>query len=307
MLYHEIYGSYYRTVAAILEKALKGPVTRADMARLCNEHSFGDAALNIPDALLKSEWPLLTEDRCAVVKRVPAMPLTLLERRWLKAVSLDPRVQLFHVDFSFLGEVEPLFDPKDVRCFDCYNDGDNYADPAYQATFRLLMTAIREGCTVRMTYASRRGKAREDVVVPLRLEYSGKDDRFRLICGTDQGVAFRNLSGMTDCKMGEKYEGKLPDPGKRETRRVVLEITNYRNTLERMSLHFTHLRKEVERAGENTYRMTLWYDMQDEPEMIIRVLQFGPMVKVLTPASFASEVKKRIFAQAELLADVCRT
>ena len=160
MLYHELYGSYYRTVAAILEKALTGPVTRADMVRLCNELSFGDAALNIPDALLKGDWALLTADHRAVLTRAPHMPLTLLERRWLKAVSLDPRVQLFDADFSFLGDVEPLFRPEDIIAFDRYGDGDDYADPAYQATFRLLMQAIDAGNTVRMTYASRRQKTR---------------------------------------------------------------------------------------------------------------------------------------------------
>lgn len=303
MLYHEMYGSYYRTVAAILEKALTGPVSRADMVRLCNELSFGDAALNIPDALLKGDWPLLTADHRAVLTRAPHMPLTLLERRWLKAVSLDPRVQLFDADFSFLGDVEPLFRPEDIIAFDRYGDGDDYADPAYQAAFRLLMAAIDTGCAVRMTYASRRQKTRTDTVTPLRLEYSGKDDRFRVICATDKDVVIRNLAGIEKCEMDEKHQGLLPDPDKRETRRVVLEIKNYRNALERMSLHFAHLRKEVERAGENRYRMTLWYDTQDEPEMYIRVLQFGPMVKVLSPASFAAEVKKRILAQAELLKD----
>ncbi|MBQ7849410.1 MAG: WYL domain-containing protein [Clostridia bacterium] len=303
MLYHEIYGSYYRTVAAILEKALEGPVSRADMARLCNEHSFGDSALNIPDALLKGDWALLTEERRSVLERAPAAPLTLLERRWLKAVSLDPRVKLFDVDFGFLGDVEPLFRPEDILCFDCYGDGDDYEDPAYQATFRLLLQAIGEENTVRMTYASRRQKTRTDVVTPLRLEYSGKDDRFRVICATEHGPAIRNLAGIVACEMGEKHTGPLPDPDKRETRRVELEILNYRNTLERMSLHFAHLRKEVERAGENRYRMILWYDTQDEPEMYIRVLQFGPMVKVVSPASFAAEIRKRVLAQAELLKD----
>lgn len=301
MLYHEMFGSYYRTVSAILQKALTGPVSRADMVRMCNEYSFGDSAINIPPALSKHEWPLLRQDGTTILDHAPTLPLTLLERRWLKAVSLDPRVRLFHVDLSFVGDVEPLFRPEDILCYDCYGDGDDYEDPEYQRIFRLLLQAVQEKRRVRMTYASRRAKTKTDECVPLRLEYSEKDDRFRILCATELDVVTRNLSGVTACELLEVHEGRLPDPDRREARRVRLEITDYRNTLERMSLHFAHLRKEVERAGDRRYLMTLWYDPTDETEMIIRVLQYGPMVKVLEPASFVAEMKKRIRQQAEML------
>lgn len=303
MLYHEMFGSYYRAVSAILRKAMTGPVTRVDMVRLCNEYSFGDSAISIPPALASQDWPLLRTDGTSLLDHAPTLPLTLLERRWLKAMSLDPRMQLFDVDLSFVGDVEPLFRPEDVICFDRYGDGDDYGDPAYQRIFRLLLQAVQERRSVRMTYASRREKTRTDECVPLRLEYSEKDDRFRVRCATERGVATRNLSGVTCCELLEAYEGSLPDPDHREARRVRLEITDYRNTLERMSLHFAHLRKEVERAGERQYLMTLWYDPTDETEMIIRVLQFGPMVKALEPASFVSEMKKRIRQQEALLGE----
>lgn len=303
MLVHEMYGSYYRAVSAILEKALAGPVSRADMARLCNEHSFGDSALNIPPALQKSEWPLLRPDGTTILDHAPTLPLTLLERRWLKAISLDPRVQLFDIDLTFVGDVEPLFRPEDIIRFDHSGDADPYDDPAYRAVFRTLLHAVEEKRRVRMTYASRRGKTRTDECTPLRLEYSEKDDCFRVLCATESSVVTRNLSGVAACEPLDVDPGPLPDPDRREARRVRLEITDYRNTLERMSLHFAHLRKEVERAGERKYLMTLWYDPTDETEMIIRVLQFGPMVKVVEPRSFVEEVRKRICGQAELLKD----
>lgn len=301
MLVHEIYGSYYRAVAAILRKTLDGPVSRADMVRLCNEHSFGDSARNIPPALLKQEWPLLRADGTTILDHAPTLPLTLLERRWLKAISLDSRVQLFELDLSFAADVEPLFRPEDIICFDRYGDGDDYADPVYRAVFRTLLRAVEEKRRVRMTYASRRGTMRTDECTPLRLEYSERDDRFRVLCAAEGDVVTRNLSGVTACDPLELDPGPLPDPDCREARRVRLEITDYRNTLERMSLHFAHLRKEVERAGDRKYLMTLWYDPTDETEMIIRVLQFGPMVKVVEPRSFAAEVKKRIGEQRALL------
>lgn len=303
MLFNEFYGTYYRAVSQILRQALEGPVTRAEMANICQQVSFGDAWLNIPRALTDGSWPLLDEDGCSILENAPATPLTLLERRWLKAISLDPRVQLFDIDLSFVGDVEPLFYPEDIVCFDCYADGDDYADPAYQAAFRTLMQAIREGKSVSVTYGSRRHKTATETVTPIRLEYSEKDDRFRAICAAGSAVKVLNLDGISACTLGEKHEGGLPDPGQRRTQRVVLEVRNVRNALERVSMHFTHLRKEVERAGERTFRMTLWYDGSDEPEMIIRVLQFGPAVKVLEPAGFRKQVEDRIRSQIALLGD----
>lgn len=301
MLFNEFYGSYYRAVAEILRLALEQPITRKDMVRICQEFSFGDAWLNIPKAMTDGTWPLLTGDGRSILTGAPVRPLTLLEKRWLKAISLDPRVQLFDVDLSFVEDVEPLFYPEDVICFDCYADGDDYTDPVYRAHFRTLLTAIREGRMVRMTYASRRQRTVTDEVTPIRLEYSEKDDRFRVLCAQGNAVKVRNLEGVRECALLGKYEGDLPDPDKRESRRVVLEIRNVRNALERVSMHFTHLRKEVERVGERNFRMTLWYDASDEPEMVIRVLQFGPALRVLEPAGFRSEVEKRVREQMALL------
>ena len=46
------------------------------------------------------------------------------------------------------------------------------------------------------------------------------------------------------------------------------------------------------------YRLTLTYDSRDETELVIRVLAFGPMVKVTAPAAI---VKDRILRQQELM------
>ena len=66
------------------------------------------------------------------------MPLTILQKRWLKAMSLDPRIKLFDADFSFLDDVEPLFTPADYTVFDKYNDGDDFESKDYIKNFRMI-------------------------------------------------------------------------------------------------------------------------------------------------------------------------
>ena len=39
------------------------------------------------------------------------------------------------------------------------------------------------------------------------------------------------------------------------------------------------------------------YEKEDETELVIRVLSFGPMIKVTAPQSFAELIKQRLIAQ----------
>ena len=54
------------------------------------------------------------------------MPMTELEKRWLKTILLDSRIALFLVPPKELNDVEPIFYPDDVVYFDRYLDGDKY-------------------------------------------------------------------------------------------------------------------------------------------------------------------------------------
>ena len=79
---------------------------------------------------------------------------------------------------------------------------------------------------------------------------------------------------------------------------ITLEILNERNALERAMLQFSYLAKQTERTSGNTYRMTLQYRHEDETELLIKILSFGPMMKVVEPASFISLIRERIDMQS---------
>ena len=78
---------------------------------------------------------------------------------------------------------------------------------------------------------------------------------------------------------------------------LTLEITDERNALERAMLHFAHFEKQAERVDGNRYLLRIRYYENDETEMLIRVLSFGPYVKVLEPESFIELVKQRLVCQ----------
>ena len=85
------------------------------------------------------------------------MPLTLLQKRWLKAISLDPRIRLFADSFLEMPGIDPLFTPADICVFDKYLDGDPYEDETYIRHFRMILNAIREQTPLSIDTVNRKG------------------------------------------------------------------------------------------------------------------------------------------------------
>ena len=67
--------------------------------------------------------------------------------------------------------------------------------------------------------------------------------------------------------------------------------------LERVMLHFSDMEKETERLDARHYRITLHYKRDDETEILIRILSFGPILKVLSPAYMVDQIRQRLDRQ----------
>lgn len=63
---------------------------------------------------------------------------------------------------------------------------------------------------------------------------------------------------------------------------------------------FSHFEKQAERIKENQYKITLYYDKEDESEMVIRILSFGQMIKVTAPVRFVILIRERLICQRKL-------
>jgi len=107
-----------------------------------------------------------------------------------------------------------------------------------------------------------------------------------------------NLGRIIFC---EPYEGEYtPRKNTREItnlRNVELEVIDERKALERALLHFAHFKKQAERIEGDKYKVTVTYDGDDETEILIRILSFGPMVKVTGPDHFLNLIKDRLKKQ----------
>ena len=298
MIFSELYGVYYNTVAKVLRTAVCRPLPKDELRTIIMQNAFGESMLTIEPSLTEERWQLLRQDGTTPIRHIPIMPLTLLEKRWLKSICMDPRIRLFGDDLPDFPDVEPLFRPEDVIVFDRYADGDPYDDEKYIRHFRLILDAIRKQYPLKMDVQNRKGSVTYLVMQPDHLEYSEKDDKFRLIGDGSRYGGTVNLGRIVSCKPYPKPF--VPDPGKRRekiNRTVTFELLDQRNALERVLLHFAHFEKQAQRIADDRYRVTVAYEKEDETELVIRILSFGPMVRVTAPQHFVNLIKDRLIRQ----------
>lgn len=301
MIFSELYSVYYNTVAQIISRIIDGDCDPKELQRTVIKNGFEESAMTIIPALKSQRWPLLTADGSTPLKHKPTVPLTTLEKRWLKSISLDPRIKLFDPEFPDLSDIEPLFTADDYYIYDKYSDADPFESEEYIFTFRTVLTAIKEKRQIKFLMDNQRGGQSYVRCIPERLEYSEKDDKFRIITRGNRFASTVNLSRIHSCAFynGEHQLSKSPV---REPiyASVKLKITDDRNALERVMMHFAHFEKRAERLDKKTYLLTIKYDKSDEMEMVIRILSFGPMVKVVEPESFVGLIKMRLERQMRL-------
>lgn len=310
MLFSEIYSAYYNTVASIISCSQQGKLDSDLLFKIVKESAFPESFMTIGSALETGKWPLIKKDYSTNIQNIPTMPLSVLQKRWLKALCNDKRIRLFVSDEVLerlknqLQDVEVLFNENDYYLYDKYSDGDPYDDPDYIKNFRTALEAIHQKKTISVEYTGRFGQQKRFICAPCKIEYSEKDDKFRIISKVRNRHSILNIARINSCEVTENSkvddisEEDLPD--NRRTS-VTLEIYDERKAMERVMLAFAHFEKSADQISDDVYQLTLNYDSFDETELVVRVLSFGPMVKVLEPPSFRNLIQERISKQIELM------
>ncbi len=310
MLFSEIYSAYYNTVASIISCSQQGKLDSDLLFKIVKESAFPESFMTIGSALETGKWPLIKKDYTTNIESLPTMPLSILQKRWLKALCNDKRIRLFVSDEVLerlknqLQDVEALFKENDYYLYDKYSDGDPYDDPDYIKNFRTVLEAIHQKKTISVEYTGRFGQQKRFICAPCKIEYSEKDDKFRIISKVRNRHSILNIARINSCELTE--DSKVDDiseedlPDNRRTS-VTLEIYDERKAMERVMLAFAHFEKSAVQISDDVYQLTLNYDSFDETELVVRVLSFGPMVKVLEPEGFRDLIQERISKQIELM------
>ena len=307
LVFHEVYSAYYNAIARILTLAVQKELTPRKLMKEVQRKGFAESTLYIPDRLLSEEWPFLTDQLLTDLKKKPTMPLTRIQKRWLRSIMEDPRIHLFLDDSYFrklqsqLEDVQPLFVADSFCYYDRFSDGDPYTDEQYIRNFKTVRQAISCHQQLTIVYQNRFGVTREMAVLPTEIEYSVREDKFRFYAGHPETSEWKeplrlNMNRLISCTLlSDRSDGDLVQEIEQDS--AVIELYDVENALERAMFQFSFLEKQTERVDDKTYRMTLYYPKADQTEVLIRILSFGDQMKVITEGYLREEIQKRILKQ----------
>lgn len=311
-LFSEIFGCYYKVITEIVNNS---PLSVDEIRNIINENSFAESCFHL---LPKLETLPFIERKgnkyYSLLENKIKIPITNIEKSWLKAISNDPRFELFAVDYdkSKLDDIEPLYKQEQFKYYDKYSDGDDFGNYYYQKHFRKINAAIENSTPIKIIYQNPKGRITVNHYIPVKFEFSPKDDKFRFFAARIRNgklidYVCLNIGRILDVRnSNETYKGKLnlePHLEKFDCEEpVVVEVYNDRNAIERFMVEFSTYRKNSE-FDDNTQTCTtkIYYRKTDEIEVLIKLLSFGPTLKVLEPERFLKLFKYRIKKQYELI------
>lgn len=308
-IFHEIYGVYFR----IISEMLKMPeITNEQKNKIISEYGFDETTLHINDYIKN----LLKKDKYGSYRRViendPVFILTEIQKRWIKAKLYSPKINLFLENDTInslkkrLENIPPLYRNENFQYTDRFNDGDDFSDINYQKNFRKIISAVKNNEILEINFRNKNNKEIQVSCVPLKIQYSPKNDRFRILAFDmlREQINIINIGRITEIKStgkifqenisGEKYFSP--------SRSVTVCISDERNAPKRFFMEFAPYKKRTE-YDEKTGKCTvqLWYDKPDETELLIRLLSFGAVIEIVSPPDFRRKAKERIDRQYELL------
>ena len=111
-----------------------------------------------------------------------------------------------------------------------------------------------------------------------------------------------NLRNIKECSITIEKPTSEEESTEYETLKVeIFDNTGTHYHFNRAIRQFSYFKKSCKKTEkENTYEMTVDYDSSDESEIVIKVLMFGPNMKVLEPQSVIDEIKKRVTKQEKI-------
>ena len=317
IIFNEVFSTYYTVLREIINSK---PMDTKELQTFIKARGSDESNLFLLDNFNKlsfleeinGKWQSKLEGKLE-------QPFTNLEKSWLKAIISDPKIKLFADEYeinildSMLGDVEPLFDWSFFHYFDQNSENIDFTNKEYIYKFRLLKKAIEEEKSVILDYTNIWNENYVEETIPLKIEYSLKSDKFRLL-----GVRFRkgkkelkayNINQINKIVDIKEYSNKSIDrnPYADEycEEPVTVVVHNMRGAVMRFMIEFSTYKKEStfdDETGECT--TTFYYHTEEKHEIINKILSFGVSVKVLSPSTVIEEIKARIKKQTKILESV---
>lgn len=265
------------------------------------------------------------------------LPITKIEVRWLLSVLEDPLAKIFlstkQIDSIRYCLARAPFRMEKLQIdainyFDRYNLEDRISMGKKHIAqkgrvndkdllhIRTLYEAIIKEQKLHVVYRNWAGQKRYVTCAPLRIEYSRRDDVFRLwhVQNSKSQIRIINIPRIIhieelvdkhfDLKEQREILDKLYD--KTMTSIQIEFYQGVKNLPDRILTEFSLWKKKcVYDSSECKFVMTLYYSVLDEKEIMIRLLSYGPYIRIIASDDnyILKEIKARIKTQREILRD----
>ena len=320
-IFSEIYGTYFHIAAKLLENEVTDEKTVRENVQ---SEGFRDSVLFLPEKLIPNGIDCGLFDRKSdgklqrITKNKPVRFMTKLQKMWLRSKLSDPRIRLFMNNETLeklderLSDTDPLYNSEHFRFTDRFSDSDDYQSEEYIKHFRTVLEAVKSRKILYIEFVSGHGKRMSGKFVMLKMEYSPKNEKFRVYCyllrnDKVKSSGIINIGRITNIiDTGRIFRTSVSIDDYFSSRKcctpAVIRVTTQRNGVERFMLEFASYEKHTVRDLETgEHIVELWYDQNDETELLIRLLSFGPVIEIMSPQNLREQAKIRIKRQAELL------
>lgn len=323
-LFHEYKNKYFHLVFKILNLAWDG-LEKEEILKIIDEEEYEEKVIDKEfktfEGMILNEYEdeklnLLKEENnkyYTVLNNRNPVPVKVrfskLEKMWLKGMLEDKRVQgllgkeiLDKLQKSMIDVCEGS---NEVIEFTNKNKSDfEYDFKKLNRDFFTILKAIKEEKTVIYTNVDREGNEYKDkLALPLRIEYSLKDDKFRVSMYSieDKRSILVNMHTLKEiniseekCKFTREELIKKMKENKYCEEPITIVLKDVRGAMERCFMSFSSFERSSRALGENNYEIDIYYYCFQEYDVISKIISLGPYVIVKKPKRIRERTIERI-------------
>ena len=319
-LFDETENKYYQFISLLLQNGRK--YSNSDISFLINKYFSGETDFDVTDTLFANdegqELIFYMEDGnyVPIIKNDFPIRMGTVEKQAVKSLLDDEYIKHFLLEDTIAKlasnsrDIQSDWTTTNIELKNVFSDGVTDNSREHKPIIALLAKAIKEHRAIKYDNVRREKNIefRDVAVFPVRIEFSIKNDRFRISAYEPCQHRFikMNLDTMenivlTDVICQEDLELEYKEFLKLNTKVVKLDVEPVDHVIERCFRIFSYYDCKARYDKEdNKYRLEISYLRFDESEIIKDILSLGEYVTVMEPCYLQKEVYRRVLAASKL-------
>lgn len=310
-LFNDYKNRYYRCIQNIINQIYNGEkYDKKDIRKILHNAYLEEESILVNELVNKNFFKF--EDDIVKLRIDYNIPIRLndLELAYLKMFVEDDEFnkvlndEILEKSKKNLNDVQSLDYNKFWKRENIDKYGDSLKNNEIRNNILILEKAILNNKYIKYSSKNRNGDIFENkIAYPYKIEYSIKNNKYRLIIFFDNRAIKINIDSITNIKILEERDvlekEKIQIQDFIKNRKnigepLVLKIEDNNNTLDRCFNLFSAYDKKYYYDTDNNLILNIYYHNFDEAEIVRDILSLGKSVIVLEPKKIRDKVVERI-------------